>query len=379
MKIVVAIDSFKGSLSSFKAGNAVKESIIKLDPTANVVVKSIADGGEGTVDALAAELGSEIIKTKVKGPLLEEVEAKYCILNDKTAVIEMAEASGLTLVPLDKRNPMHTTTYGVGQIIKDAVEKGCRNFIIGIGGSATNDGGVGMLSALGFEFFDESHNLLETSASGLENLAYIDANNVISELKECKFRIASDVNNPLCGENGCSHIFARQKGATDEEIELMDQWLLKYGDICNTYFGTDYTDYPGAGAAGGLGYAFMTFLNAKLESGVKIILEEIGLEKDIMDADIVVTGEGRLDAQTIMGKAPIGVSKLAKKYNKTVIAFCGCASDDAKICNEHGIDAYFSVLQSVTSLEEAMDKDNAYKNLIDTAMQVFRLIIIRRQ
>lgn len=375
MKIVVAIDSFKGSLSSLEAGNAVKESILKIDPNIDVVLKPIADGGEGTVDALADGLGGEIIKTKVKGPLLEEVEAKYCILNDKTAVIEMAEASGLTLVPLDKRNPMNTTTYGVGQLIKDAIERGCRNFIIGIGGSATNDVGIGMLSALGFEFLDDNKSLIDFGAKGLEHIAYINAENVLQELADCKFRIASDVNNPLCGHNGCSYIFALQKGASQAQIELMDLWIEEFSKICDKFSNTDFSEFPGAGAAGGLGYAFMTFLNAALEPGVKIILEEIKLEEEIRDADIVITGEGKLDHQTIMGKAPIGIAKLAKKYRKPVIAFCGIADDGAEICNEHGIDAYFPILQKVTSLEDAMDKGNAYKNLKNTATQVLRLII----
>ena len=375
MKIVVAIDSFKGSLSSIEAGNAVKESILKINTNVDVVVKPIADGGEGTVDALADGFGCQIIKTKVKGPLLEEVEAKYCILNDETAVIEMAEASGLTLVPLDKRNPMNTTTYGVGQLIKDAVERGCRNFIIGIGGSATNDVGTGMLSALGFEFLDKDNALVDFGAKGLEGIAYINAGNVLPELADCQFKIASDVNNPLCGHNGCSYIFAPQKGANQAQIQLMDLWIEKFSEICDEFSNTDFGDFPGAGAAGGLGYAFMTFLNATLEPGVKIILEEIKLEDEIKDADLVITGEGKLDYQTIMGKAPIGIAKLAKKYSKPVIAFCGMADDGAEICNEHGIDAYFPILQKVTSLEEAMDKKNAYINLKNTALQVLRLII----
>lgn len=375
MKIVVAIDSFKGSLSSIEAGNAVKESILKINTDVDVAVKPISDGGEGTVEALASGLDGEIVKIKVKGPLFEEVEAKYCILNDKTAVIEMAEASGLTLVPPDKRNPMHTTTYGVGQLIKDAIERGCRNFIIGIGGSATNDVGTGMLSALGFEFLDKDNTLVDFGAKGLEHIVYINAKNVLSELFDCNFKIASDVNNPLCGLNGCSHIFAPQKGAKQDQIKFMDLWIDRYSKICDQLFNKDFSNFPGAGAAGGLGYAFMTFFDAILEPGVKIVLEEIKLEDEIKDADLVITGEGKLDYQTIMGKAPIGIAKLAKKYSKPVIAFCGMADDGAEICNEHGIDAYFPILQKVTSLEEAMDKKNAYINLKNTATQVLKLII----
>lgn len=234
-----------------------------------------------------------------------------------------------------------------------------------------------MLTALGFEFYDIMDNAIVASAKGLETISYIDTKNALSELEECKFRIASDVNNPLCGKNGCSHIFVKQKGANFQQIELMDKWLCNYSNVCNSYFGTDFSDYPGAGAAGGLGYAFLTFLNAKLESGVKIILDEIKLEEEIKVADIVITGEGKIDKQTIMGKAPIGIASLAKKYDKPVIAFCGMMGEGAEICKEYGIDMICPILKEITSLEKAMEKTNAYTNLRNTSFDVFSNFIER--
>ena len=376
MKIVVAIDSFKGSLTSLQAGNAVKDAINRLDDKHQVLVKPLADGGEGTVEALAESTNAQIIELSVKGPLLNPVNAKYCILKDtNTAIIEMAAASGITLISDGERNPLETTTYGVGELIKDAISRGCRRFIVGIGGSATNDGGTGMLTALGYEFLNENKEPIALGAKGLKDLCEIKTDNVIPELKECNFNIACDVTNPLCGEKGCSAVFGPQKGATPEMIKDMDNWLEKYAEISKTVSKKSDKNYPRAGAAGGLGFAFLAFTNATLKSGIQIILEEIDIENDIKNADIVVTGEGRLDSQTVMGKAPIGVAKLAKKYGKKVVAFSGCVTEDAEICNEHGIDAYFPIVRGVTTLEDALNSSNAYKNLNATAYQVFRLLI----
>lgn len=375
MNIVIAIDSFKGSLSSLQAGNAVKDAILRLDSGTSVVIKPLADGGEGTVDALSSGFDSEVIELTVKGPLLAPVTAKYCILNQtKTAVIEMAAAAGITLIPSCERNPLNTTTYGVGEIIKDAIRRGARNFIVGIGGSATNDGGTGMLAALGYEFLDANGKSIELGGKGLRDLCSINTDKVIPELSECCFRVACDVSNPLCGPNGCSAIYGPQKGATQEMIADMDKWLDNYSEVSKSVSDKADKNYPGAGAAGGLGFAFITFTNAKLESGIDIILQETQLEECVRDADIVVTGEGRLDSQTVMGKAPIGVAKLAKKYGKKVIAFSGCVTDDAEVCNEHGIDAFFPVLRGISTLEEALDPERAHKNLTATAYQVFRLV-----
>ena len=375
MRVVVAIDSFKGSLTSLQAGNAVKEAICRVDQHADVLVKPLADGGEGTVEAFSSGLDTEMIEVCVSDPLMRPVNAKYCILkNTNTAVIEMAAASGITLVSADERNPLETTTFGVGELIKDAISRGCRRFIVGIGGSATNDGGTGMLSALGVEFLDQEDQPIPLGAKGLEKLCRINTANVIKELGECTFQIACDVKNPLCGHNGCSAVFGPQKGATPDMVKQMDRWLENYARITKAVSGKANKDYPGAGAAGGLGFAFLSYTNAILKSGIDIVLEEINIENAIQFADVVVTGEGRLDSQTVMGKAPIGVAKLAKKYGKKVIGFCGCTTPDAEICNEHGIDAYFPILRTVTTLEDALDVHNAYENLRGTAYQVFRLL-----
>ena len=374
MKVVIAIDSFKGSLSSLEAGEAVREGVLKADGSAKVVIRPLADGGEGTVDALAIGLGGEMIEAEVTGPLCEPVKAKYCIVKGSSAVIEMAQAAGLPLVPAELRDPLFTTTYGVGELILDAIRRGCRSFIVGIGGSATNDGGTGMLSALGFEFLDKNGEKIALGARGLEALASVSAGNVIPELRECSFRVACDVNNPLCGERGCSAVYGPQKGATPESVKIMDGWLGKYAETAKSAFPNADPNYPGAGAAGGLGFAFKTFMNASLESGIGIILDETELEKHIADADVVVTGEGRIDFQTAMGKAPIGVAKLAKKHGKRVVAFAGCVTADAEECNNHGIDAFFPIIRGITTLDEALDRDNAYSNLRAAAYQVFRLI-----
>lgn len=375
MNIVIAIDSFKGSLSSLQAGAAVKDGALAVFPDAEVIIRPLADGGEGTVDAFAGAAGVRTEEITVTGPLYQPVTAKYCILADgATAVMEMAAAAGITLLSDTERNPLETTTYGVGEMIKDAIGKGCRRFIIGIGGSATNDGGIGMLSALGYEFLDKTGKPVATCGKGLKDIFEIRAENILPELKECSFRIACDVENPLCGETGCSAIYGPQKGATPAMIADMDGWLASYANIAKTVSPAADPLQPGVGAAGGLGFAFLTFLNSRLKSGIQLILEEISLEKDIESADIVVTGEGRLDAQTVMGKAPIGVAKLAKKYGKKVIAFSGCVTEDAEVCNDHGIDAFFPALRKITTLEEALHTENAYENLRKTAAQVFRLL-----
>lgn len=371
MKVVIAIDSFKGSLSSVEAGNAIKAGILKAKE-AEVTIKPIADGGEGTVQALVNGMNGVLMSSVVTGPLGEKVNAAWGMLDTgdtKTAIIEMAAAAGIELVNKDSLNPLKTTTYGVGELINAAIEAGCKRFIIGIGGSATNDGGVGMLQALGYDFLDKAGNQIIHGAIGLSDLASISDCNVNPKLGDCTFRVACDVKNTLCGDNGCSKIYGPQKGATPEMIVDMDRWLAEYARIS----GGDM-NYPGTGAAGGLGYAFRTFLKASLEPGIEIVLEETGLEEAMSDADIVVTGEGRMDFQTVMGKVPVGVARLAKKYHKKVIAFCGCATDDAGVCNEYGIDAYFPILRNTVSLEEALDKDNASFNLMCTAEQVFRLI-----
>ncbi|HHT88119.1 MAG TPA: glycerate kinase [Clostridiales bacterium] len=374
MKVVIAIDSFKGSLSSIEAGMAIKEGILKACD-AEIVVKPLADGGEGTVDALFYGTDGSEVKIDVSGPLGEKVTCTYGILKGgKTAIIEMAQAAGIKLVPKHKLNPLYTTTYGVGEMIKDAIDRGCRNFIIGIGGSATNDGGIGMLKALGYEFYDAEGLPVNPIGNDLSKIASLKTDNAHDKLSECSFRIACDVNSPLYGPTGAAYVFGPQKGATPQIVEALDAGLRNYSEVVKKTTGKDTSSIAGAGAAGGLGYAFITFLNAKLESGIEIILDEIRLEDDIKDCDVVITGEGKLDYQTTMGKAPIGVAKLAKKHGKTVIAFAGGVTKDAYKCNDEGIDAFFSIQQLPTTVKKTMEYDVARYNLMSTAEQVFRLI-----
>ena len=372
------MDSFKGSLSSLAAGNAVCSGILRVYPDAKIQVLPLADGGEGTVEALTLGLGGELQSIEVTGPIDgQKVTARYGILRDKkTAIIEMAAAAGLTLLPPEKRNPIYTTTYGVGEILRDAIHKGCRHFIVGIGGSATNDGGLGMLQALGWQMRDSLGKSVSHNALGLEKLAVIDDSTVLPELNECTFRIACDVTNPLLGQEGCSAVFGPQKGAPPNLIPIMDKWLQHYAELAKEKYPQANPQAPGAGAAGGLGFAFLTFTRTALESGINIVMKETRLEEQITASDMVITGEGCLDGQTIMGKAPIGAARIAKKYGKPVIAFSGCATPKAKLCNDHGIDAYFPILRQITTLSQALEPTNAQRNLTDTVEQVFRLIKI---
>ncbi|WP_295077786.1 glycerate kinase [Ruminococcus sp.] len=374
MKVVIAIDSFKGSLSSAEAGKAAAEGIKRVFTDAETIVLPVADGGEGTAEALVSGLNGEFRRINVPDPLGRSINAAYGILPDGTAVIEMAAASGLTLLAEEERDPMHTTTYGTGEMIRDAAEQGCRSFIIGIGGSATNDGGIGCLQALGFGMLGADGKQVCFGAEGLSHLTAINDNDVIPQLRECSFHVACDVSNPLCGENGCSAVFARQKGADDDTIRLMDDYMKRYAQLTKGFCPAADPDTAGSGAAGGLGFALMYYLNARLMSGIDLVIKASGMEEAVKNADIVVTGEGCIDSQTAMGKAPAGIAALAKKYGKPVIAFCGVAGKDASLCNEKGIDAFFPILRQVSSAEEAMDSRNAARNLADTAEQVFRTI-----
>lgn len=381
MKAVIAIDSLKGSLSSMEAGYAAADGIRRVHgQDAEIIVRPLADGGEGTVEALVSGMNGIIQNVMVTGPLGTPVNCEYGIIESShTAVIEMSGAAGITLVPDEKRNPLYTTTYGVGEVIKDAISKGCRRFIVGIGGSATNDGGIGMLQALGYGFLDKEGKQVPFGARGLEVLEEITDTYVLPELAECEFRVACDVTNILCGEEGCSAVFGPQKGATPSMIMQMDKWLEKYAALAEKKCTKINANQAGTGAAGGLGFAFLSFTNAVLESGIKIVLEETSLEKYMENADIVITGEGRLDGQTAMGKAPVGVARLAKKHNIPVTAFAGSVAKEAIACNQNGIDAFFPILRGVTTLEDAMKPENAKANMADTVEQVFRLLNIRRK
>ena len=376
MKTVIAMDSFKGSISSLEAGNAVSVGIRRVFSDADIIIKPVADGGEGTTEALVSGLNGRLCEAEVSDPLGRKIAAKYGVLPNNTVVIEMASASGLTLLTGNECDPTLTTTFGTGELILSAIRNGYRNFIIGIGGSATNDGAIGCLQALGFGMLDDNGRQVGFGAEGLSQLVEINDTNVIPELKNCSFKVACDVTNPLCGENGCSAVFAPQKGAKSEMIPIMDRYLRNFADLTKMYNATASPDTPGTGAAGGLGFALMYYLNAEFESGVDLIINETKLVDAIKEADVVITGEGCLDSQTAMGKAPIGIARIAKKYNKPVIAFGGAVKSGAELCNQNGIDAYFPILRTVSTLEQAMDKSNAYHNLADTAEQVFRTVKI---
>lgn len=379
MKVVVAIDSLKGSMTSMEAGRAIREGILNVLPDTEVIVKPLADGGEGTTEALVEGLGGELVETEVHGPLETPVKAVYGVIKETgTAIMEMAAAAGIILVGKDKR-PLDATTYGVGEMIRDAVRRGCREFIIGIGGSATNDGGIGMLTALGYEFLDARGAAVGIGAGALGKVASIRTGRVLPELKECRFRIACDVTNPLCGVNGATYIYGPQKGVTEDLRDSLDEAMDSYAQVIRDCLGTDHRESEGAGAAGGLGFAFLSCLNADLQPGIGLVLDAVDMEKTMEGADLVFTGEGRLDGQTAMGKAPVGIAKLAKKHGAKVVALAGAVIEGAEKCNENGIDAFFPILRRIVTLDEAMDPKTAKENMVRTAEQVIRLVSAFRQ
>ncbi len=374
MKVLIAIDSLKGSLTSGEAGAATAEGIKRAYPDAVTDIIAVADGGEGTVEALMSALDGERVTVEVCGPSGKRIRCEYGITPDGTALMEMSAAAGITLLKKEELDPMAATTFGVGEMILDAIKRGCRKFIVGIGGSATNDGGAGMLQAFGFGLLDKYGRDIPFGAGGLAFLEKISVGNVIKELYECSFSIACDVTNPLCGEKGCSAVFGPQKGASEEDVKRMDSYLLRFAEKAKEVYPLSDKNFPGSGAAGGLGFAFKAFLPSKLMSGIDLILEEMHIDERICSADIVITGEGKLDSQTVMGKAPGGVAQRAKRHGKPVIAFAGAVTKDAHYCNEKGIDAFFPIIRGTTTLDEAMDKKTAYGNMADCAEQVFRLI-----
>lgn len=375
MKVVIAIDSFKGSMTSMEAGAAAREGILKACK-ADIVVKPVADGGEGTTEALVEGLSGAYTQVFVTGPMGKPVAAKYGIIDDgKTAVMEMAQAAGILLVDRNDLNPWRASTTGVGEMILDAVDKGCRKFIVGIGGSATTEGGIGMLQALGYVFYDADGKALPPVFESLGKIDRIAAEYVPEALWDCHFQIACDVANPLCGEHGAIFVYGPQKGVKPEERQTMEDAMRHYAKKAAEFLGKDNSQVPGAGASGGLGFAFFNFLpHAELKSGAAIVLEAAGLKQELADADIVITGEGCLDAQTAMGKAPVSVARLAKEYGCRVIAFAGSVTEDAGRCNAEGIDAFFPIVRGVTALEETMDTETAKKNMALLAEQVFRLL-----
>lgn len=379
MKIIVALDSFKGSLTSMEAGNSVKRGILQVLPEAQVIVRPLADGGEGTTEAIVEGLGGSYVSLNVCGPLRKNVDAVYGMIpSTQTAVIEMASAAGIMLVGKNL-DPMNATTYGVGEMIKDAVSKGCRKFIIGIGGSATNDGGIGMLTALGYRFTDRSGKIVGISGSALQDVCSVDSEHVISELKNCSFHVACDVTNPLCGPNGATYVYGPQKGVIKEKLADLDKAMGNFANVTAKYVGKDFSNHPGAGAAGGLGFALLSYLNADLMPGIDLVIQAVDLQKDMEGADLVFTGEGKLDGQTAMGKAPVGIAKIAHKYGAKVIALAGAIGQEADKCNEKGVHAFFPVVRSITTLDEAMEKENAKYNVQKTTEQIMRLITAMKE
>ena len=376
MKILIMIDSFKESLSSSEAGNIIKDEITKLNPKEDITVLPVADGGEGTVESMSELDGASLIEVQVENPLFETIIGNYVIIKDKNlAIMEMSQAAGLVLIK-DRLSPLKASTYGVGTMIKDAFDKGIRNFIIGIGGSATNDGGVGMLSALGFKFYDKNNNNIHPSNEGLGSLSAIDLSQADPRLKEATFKIACDVDNPLTGKRGAAIVYGPQKGANPREVEIIDNNLsLFHKKTLEVIENADDT-YPGVGAAGGLGYAFKNYLGAELSPGIELILQMLNVNDYLSSADLVITGEGKIDFQSSMGKAPTGVAKLAKKYGANVIAFAGVVDNDAVEVNKHGIDAFFPILDQIRTVEEAMEAKKAEENLRRCVNQVFRLIYL---
>ena len=375
MKTVIAIDSYKESLTSLQAGKAAAEGVLAACPDMETLIFPMADGGEGTVDALTHGFSGEKVETIVTGPLGEPVKASLGLVEKLgTAVIEIASACGMSLVNPERRNPLYTTSYGVGQLIKFGLDRGFRKFIIGLGGSATNDGGLGMLEALGYEFYDENDNIIGPYGRDLVHIKTVNTDGKDSRLSETEFIIASDVNNPLCGPKGASHIFGPQKGADEKAVKFLDDALFHFAEISAAAGNKDCAKEPGAGAAGGLGFAFLAYLGAHIRPGVDVVIEITNLEKAIREADYIITGEGKIDRQTSMGKAPCGVAKIAKKYDKPVIVVAGCVAQDAEVCNDFGIDGIFSIVQSPCTLEEAMDSEKAMNNLTRTVRQIFKLI-----
>ncbi|MDM5225394.1 glycerate kinase [Cytobacillus sp. NJ13] len=361
MKIVIAPDSFKESLSALEAANAIERGFKFIFHEADYKKMPMADGGEGTVQSLVDATEGTIIERTVTGPLGEPVKAFFGLMGDgKTAVIEMAAASGLHLVPSEKRNPLITSTWGTGELIAAAMDSGVQHIIIGIGGSATNDAGAGMIQALGGKLLNKTGSDIGPGGGSLAQLAAIDLSGLDSRLRDVHFEVACDVDNPLTGTRGASAIFGPQKGATPEMVELLDQNLGHFADVIENALGKQFRHIEGAGAAGGIGGSLLAILNADLKKGIEIVLHAVDFENEVKDADLVITGEGKIDSQTIYGKTPIGVARAAKKHGIPVIGLAGSLSDDSDIVHEHGIDALFSIVPGVVTLPEALEKAAIY-------------------
>lgn len=369
MKIVIAPDSYKESLSAMDVATQIEAGFREIYPDAEYVKLPVADGGEGTVEAMVAATGGRKINLSVTGPTGKPVMAHFGLTgNQQCAVIEMASASGLECIAPEERNPLITTSYGTGELIRAALDLGVTEFIIGLGGSATNDGGAGMLQALGIHLLDKAGCDIGKGGQCLSELEYVDISGMDPRLQHCRITVACDVTNPLTGPQGASAIFGPQKGANPAMVRFLDENLKHYAEVIARQTGKDVEFAPGAGAAGGLGAALLAFLNAELRSGIDIVTEAVGLENAIVNADLVITGEGRIDSQSIKGKVPVGVARLAKRYNKPVIGIAGSLSSDVAVVYDHGLDCVFSVLNKVCTLEDALS--NAAENVRLTARNI---------
>ncbi|WP_313628170.1 glycerate kinase [Kosakonia sp.] len=369
MKIVIAPDSYKESLSALDVATAIESGFREIFPTAEYVKIPVADGGEGTVEAMVAATDGRIVKVAVKGPLGEQAEGFYGISGDEqSAFIEMAAASGLEMVPPAKRDPLITTSWGTGELIRHALDAGVKHIIIGIGGSATNDGGAGMVQALGAKLLDENGQQIALGGAALETLARIDTAQLDKRLAECRIEVACDVTNPLTGKEGASAVFGPQKGATSKMIDRLDKALGHYARIIARDLDLDVLHLAGGGAAGGMGAALYAFCGAELRQGIEIVTDALALDEYVIGADLVITGEGRIDSQTVHGKVPVGVAKVAKRHNIPVIGIAGSLTADVGVVHHHGIDAVFSVIYKVCSLEDALE--NAGENVRMTARNV---------
>ncbi|WP_028307695.1 glycerate kinase [Desulfitibacter alkalitolerans] len=375
MKFVVAPDSFKGSISAIEAASAMEEGIKRVFADSEVIKIPLADGGEGTVEALVTATGGKIIHVTVLDPLGREMESFFGILgNGKTAVIEMAAASGLPLLKPEERNPYITTTYGTGQLIKAALDYGCDEIVIGIGGSATNDGGAGMVQALGVSLLDNCGRELPFGGRALKDLHTINLANMDPRLNKTKITAACDVDNPLCGERGASAVYGPQKGASPEMVKELDAALANLADKVKEQMGVDVLHVPGAGAAGGLGAGILAFLKGNLKPGIKLVLDAVDFDEKVKDADLVLTGEGRIDEQTAYGKAPMGVAQVAQKYGVPVLAFGGILGDNYEKVYEKGIDFVSANVQSIISLDEAIN--SGYSLLVSNTERAMRAVKI---
>ncbi|HGS4650702.1 TPA: glycerate kinase [Vibrio cholerae] len=377
MKVVIAPDSFKESLTAKQVCDAIQAGLARVWHDAKFVAIPVADGGEGTVQSLVDATQGRLVEVKVMGPQGKRVEAFYGMLGDnQTAVIEMAAASGLHHVPLAQRDPKLTTSFGTGELIRHALDQGVTKLIIGLGGSATNDGGVGMLAALGARFTNADGDPIQLTGGGLRELTHIDLQDFDPRLQNCDILVACDVNNPLCGDKGASAVFGPQKGAMPEDVQLLDGALRQFGLLTEKVTGKMVLESAGAGAAGGMGAALLAYTQARLRPGIEIVLETVQLAYQVSDADLVITGEGRIDSQTVHGKTPMGVAKVAKRFDVPVLALCGCTGDNYQAVYQCGIDAVFAAVPRAMSLEDALKESDF--NLADLAENVARLWVLSK-